>query len=266
MKQSTPPIRLLLDPPAAGAWNMAVDEALLEDAAATDQSTLRFYQWEEPTLSLGYFQNYTDRWQHAASSQVAVVRRASGGGAILHDIDLTYSFAVPARHALALDRLNFYQMVHTALIETLAQWGIQASLFSEAARHASSLAEHLPNVDLRKSQPFLCFERRSPGDVLVGQAKIAGSAQRRSAGAVLQHGSVLLARSQAAPELTGLKELVDIAIRPNELAEAWLARLGSILPITWQLGELSEELRHRAMVLAREKYASPAWVVDRFRS
>ena len=63
------PFRLLLDPPAAGAWNMAVDEALLEAAAAEGQCTLRFYRWQEPTLSLGYFQAYADRWQHAASSQ-----------------------------------------------------------------------------------------------------------------------------------------------------------------------------------------------------
>ena len=63
MISAIPPsaFRLLLDPPAAGAWNMAVDEALLEAAAAEGQCTLRFYQWAEPTLSLGYFQAYADR-------------------------------------------------------------------------------------------------------------------------------------------------------------------------------------------------------------
>ena len=61
---------LLLDPPAAGAWNMAVDETLLEAAAAEGQCTLRFYQWAEPTLSLGYFQAYADRNQHEASRRL----------------------------------------------------------------------------------------------------------------------------------------------------------------------------------------------------
>ena len=61
---------LLLDPPASGAWNMAVDEALLEAAAAEGQSDLRFYRWAEPTLSLGYFQTYGDRFQHEASRGV----------------------------------------------------------------------------------------------------------------------------------------------------------------------------------------------------
>ena len=122
---------LLLDPPASGAWNMAVDEVLLEAAAADGQCTLRFYRWEEPTLSLGYFQTYADRWQHEPSSHAAVVRRMSGGGAILHDAELTYSFAVPSHHPLANNRLGFYQAVHTALIEALAQWGIEAAMFAQ---------------------------------------------------------------------------------------------------------------------------------------
>ena len=125
------PFRLLLDPPASGAWNMAVDEVLLEAAAADGQCTLRFYRWEEPTLSLGYFQTYADRWQHEPSSHAAVVRRMSGGGAILHDAELTYSFAVPSHHPLANNRLGFYQAVHTALIEALAQWGIEAAMFAQ---------------------------------------------------------------------------------------------------------------------------------------
>ena len=76
---------LLLDPPASGAWNMAVDEALLEAAAADGQCTLRFYRWAEPTLSLGYFQAYCRPPAPPASAGCAVVRRPSGGGAILHD-------------------------------------------------------------------------------------------------------------------------------------------------------------------------------------
>ena len=74
---------------------MAVDEALLETAASLGVPTLRFYQWQEPTMSLGYFQEYADRLRHAASAGCPTVRRASGGGAIMHDRELTYSLAVP---------------------------------------------------------------------------------------------------------------------------------------------------------------------------
>jgi lipoate-protein ligase A len=245
------PFLLLLDPPASGAWNMAVDEVLWEAAAAEGQPALRFYQWQEPTLSLGYFQTYADRWQHEPSSRAAVVRRPSGGGAIMHDVELTYSVAVPSGHPLAKNRLGLYQAVHTTLIETLACWGIKATMVAQT--------EDGPR------QPFLCFQRRSPGDVLVGEHKIAGSAQRRSRGAVLQHGSVLLGRSIAAPELDGLRELVDKTIRAEELTEAWLARLAGRLAVAWHGSALSEPQRHRAATLAAEKYGSRAWTESRWR-
>src|SRR5438445_617792 len=84
------PCRLIHDLPGDGPWNMAVDEALLEDAARSGRPTLRFYGWAEPTLSLGYFQPYAQRASHPPSSRCAVVRRPTGGGAILHDAELTY--------------------------------------------------------------------------------------------------------------------------------------------------------------------------------
>ncbi len=86
-------IRLIIDPPATGPWNMAIDEVLAHSAAERGVNTLRFYSWDPPTLSLGYFQRATDRQTHISSSTCAWVRRTSGGGAILHDRELTYSFA-----------------------------------------------------------------------------------------------------------------------------------------------------------------------------
>jgi lipoate-protein ligase A len=280
---------LLLDPPAAGAWNMAVDEALLEAAAADGQCTLRFYRWAEPTLSLGYFQPYADRWQHAASGHCPAVRRTSGGGAILHDAELTYSFAVPNGHPLAADRLRFYQAVHAALIEVLAEWGIEATMLLAGQNETFSRRRHgdgsatstqpqadVPSAAKRRSfdrgqymfappvrQPFLCFQRRSPGDVLVSGIKVAGSAQRRCRGAVLQHGSVLLARSAAAPELPGIGDLAGRPIRPEEAIEAWLRRLAGALGLAWQSGTLSDAQRRRAAKLATDKYARPAWTENR---
>jgi lipoate-protein ligase A len=244
-----------MDPPAAGSWNMAVDDVLLEAAANEGRATLRFYRWQEPTLSLGYFQTYADRWQHAASGGAAVVRRVTGGGAIVHDLELTYSIALPEGHPLALGRLRLYRAVHAALIEALASWGIRATLFEPPTPSQNAPIE-----------PFLCFQRRSPGDVLLDGTKIAGSAQRRSRGAVLQHGSMLLARSSAAPELLGPRELADIIIEPEQLAEAWLAKLAGMLGSGCQPGKLTDSERGRAAQLAAEKHASRLWVESRGRN
>ena len=107
---------------------MALDEALLIAAETEGIATVRFYAWREPTLSLGYFQSHAVRAGHAASAPCTVVRRASGGGAILHDRELTYSIALPHWHELA-DRVEkLYFAAHETLIETLAELNIAATL------------------------------------------------------------------------------------------------------------------------------------------
>ena len=95
--------RLLADPPCPGPWNMAVDEVLLEWAAASGGCCWRTYAWAEPTLSLGYFQDYDRRRSHPPSVECAAVRRLTGGGAILHDAPHTTIVSRPnevraARH------------------------------------------------------------------------------------------------------------------------------------------------------------------------
>ena len=201
------------DAPGAGPGRRAV-------------ACLRFYRWSEPTLSLGYFQTYADRQEHPPSLPCAAVRRLTGGGAILHDAELTYSIVLPGSHPLAARRDELYQAVHGCLIEAL---GGSASRPGCARR---------PTRSTTGREPFLCFQRRSPGDVLIGRTKICGSAQRRRNGAVLQHGSLLWRASPAAPELPGV---ADIAAHPIELenaADLWLGGLGRRLgspgrPTTW---------------------------------
>jgi lipoate-protein ligase A len=239
--------RLFLDPPADGAWNMAVDEVLLDLAAESGECAWRFYRWSAPTLSLGYFQTYADRSLHAASQACSVVRRLTGGGAILHDHELTYSLVIPSDHPLARARQRLYAMVHTTLIETLADWSIVASLCPAQA----------------SDEPFLCFQRRAPGDVLVGHTKIAGSAQRRRRGAVLQHGSILLQRSAAAPELDSIEDLTGRTIPPEQLIEAWTPRIQRSLQLAWNQTPLSAPQLHAAHSLATAKYAAAPWTETR---
>jgi lipoate-protein ligase A len=236
---------------------MGVDEALLEAAASEGVSTLRFYQWRQPTLSLGYFQLYEERQEHPSSLECPAVRRISGGGAILHDLELTYCLALPDWHPLAVNRLRTYRVVHEALIGALSAWGIEARLVvcEEACKNPAT-----------ERQPFLCFQRRTRGDVVVGDAKIAGSAQRRCRGAVMQHGSVLLARSSAAPELAGLKEKSNTSINAEDIIQAWLSRLGPALGAQWRHDGLPERYARRAAELMNNKYDSIHWTKNRGRS
>lgn len=243
-------VDVLIDPPLSGPWNMAVDEALLDDSAQSGRTYWRFYQWQEPTLSLGYFQPYDDESRRYRERSLTMVRRLTGGGAILHDHELTYSVILPRGHALARHRDELYQVVHRSLVAVLKQWGLQPQLFvAGAARPAS--------------EPFLCFERRAPGDVLAGRSKVAGSAQRRRRGAVLQHGSVLLGASDAARHLPGVGELVECRVGADELARRWLPSLSGLLGGQWQPCSLSEEVRSRAADLLAGKYLTESWLRDR---
>lgn len=243
--------RLLIDGPAPGAWNMGVDEALLESAAGGGEPAARFYQWEEATLSLGYFQAHADRAAHPASAACPLVRRQTGGGAIVHDRELTYSVCVPKSHPLASDTQTLYDHWHGALIQALKELGAPAARCERAS-------------GLKKSEePFLCFQRRAAGDVLLGGYKIAGSAQRRGHGAVLQHGSILLAASPAAPELPGVAELAGVEISPAELIERWLPILGIGLGLRFRADSLLPSEVERSRKLAEYKYGGAAWTERR---
>jgi lipoate-protein ligase A len=259
---------LLVDPPKPGAWNMAADEALLDAADRSNVAAIRFYRWREPTLSLGYFQPIAQRADHPPSREVAVVRRLSGGGALVHDQELTYSLALPASQPLTQNHKSLYALVHQAFINTLHDLGIHARMQRDDSVNSTSPPEHPAEA------PFLCFQRHDPGDVLMsgsgGQpVKILGSAQRRRRGALLQHGSLLLATSRSAPELSGLDELVhhepDHSNRLGyaKLMELWClyikVNLGlDLLPSHWSPRQLDCIQQYQ-----QAKYCCPSWTEAR---
>jgi lipoate-protein ligase A len=246
-RQRGTPFRFIDDPPSGGAWQMAVDEALLESAADGAGDTLRVYGWAEPTLSLGYFQDYAERTTHRASQNCALVRRQTGGGAILHDRELTYSLAVSVEHPLAEDALRLYNTVHQTLIESLQEFQIRARLCAAGA----------PSTGVM--QPFLCFQRRTIGDILLGEAKICGSAQRRRRGAVLQHGSLLWAGSPQAPELPGIEELTGNRVNQAEFTMAWRLRLIEAFGLELDRRGLTSTELDLVRSLAVEKYDCARW-------
>lgn len=245
-----PPCRLIIDGPASGFWQMAVDETLLE-SAAEGQATLRFYEWSEPTLSLGYFQDYGEREAHRASRDCPLVRRQTGGGAILHDQELTYSLALPLAHPLAADAMRLYRAAHAALVDTLGSFGIESQMRAGDGPSRATADS--------AGEPFLCFQRRSGGDVLVDGVKVCGSAQRRRRGAILQHGSLLLAASPAAPELPGIMQLRGSCPPLTDIRDGWAREMAFQLGLTLEMQSLGDLEWDRVRTLTVEKYDSAAW-------
>jgi lipoate-protein ligase A len=171
-------IRLLPFRRAPGPWQMAADEAMLERASAGEAS-LRFYAWEPATVSLGYFQKHEERLANPRLAAYPWVRRCTGGGAIIHDQDLTYAFALSAGLRGSLTPLEWHHRFHQALVEVLQRRRVAAELQGGSRK---------PQQELE----YLCFAVPQPGDVMLEGQKIIGGAQRLRRGGLLQHGSIQL--------------------------------------------------------------------------
>ncbi len=253
--------RLIIDDPQPGSWNMAIDQALLESANFRQEITLRWYQWAPPTLSLGYFQSYADRQQHDASLVCDVVRRASGGGAIVHDHEWTYSLSLPAENRLARIHENLVDQVHGAIIDTLRQFEVVAQFFSHVWIDPTDLA-HLPD----RPHPFLCFLRRTGNDLVIGPHKVCGSAQRRVDGAILQHGSLLMKRSKHAPELPGVVDLAkkQIGIEENPRFVALLtSNIAKSLDLVFEQQPPTDGEIELAKLIEISRFANSHWTCKR---
>ena len=238
---------------ADGASNMATDEALLE-AVAHDPSVAYFrtYGWTEPTLSLGYFQTLSEALSDPRWREVALVRRPTGGGAIWHDREITYALAVPRDHPLSRQSKVLYQAVHGAIAALLDETGVSARRRGEAGAS-----------DPRTPRPFLCFTDCDAEDLVLGTAKVVGSAQRRRAGAVLQHGSLLLARSPHTPELPGVAELASASDPPRRWAERLASRVPVAIGFRTQAVDWPPDIVRLAASIAENIYRNSSWTSRR---
>ncbi len=261
---------------------MAIDQAILESSSTAGvglvKPTLRFYGWSEPTLSLGYFQGLNQRSKHVASQSLAAVRRSTGGGAIVHDRELTYSLVVPREcQPKLLERASaigavpeFYDAMHQAIIDSLAELGCRSEMHGVSDHEVSDHnleSNRDANTDgltqERSEEPFLCFQRRSSWDIVASGYKIVGSAQRRVRGSVLQHGSVLLSSSPSAPQLPGASDLVSTRVASPDLSRAVVERLAERLRIRWIGGSLEPNERALASQIREQRFADAAWLARR---
>ena len=243
-----PDVRLLPFAARSGAGNMAADEAMLLSAAEGGIASLRIYTWTEPTLTLGYFQEADARLNDDRIQDLAWVRRATGGATIVHDpaCEVTYSLALPAGPDWQPKGESWICRMHGFLREAMQSvWGIESELVVCGRE--------------QKLGPLLCFLHQTPGDLLADGHKIAGSAQRKHKGALLQHGSILLRQSPFAPALPGICELTGTAISLDELTVALTRRFA--VETGWHLhpGSWTDDESTAMARIETEKYASLQW-------
>ncbi len=263
--------RLVKTPPASGAWNMAVDEAILEAVGrGASPPTLRLYAWDPPCLSLGYAQSIADvDRSRLAAHGWHLVRRPTGGRAILHADELTYSVIGSHREPLlAGGVLQSYRRIAQALLDALHRLGVPAQANSQATAENPTAAA-------------VCFEAPSNYEITVQGKKVIGSAQARRKDGILQHGTL--------PLRGDLTRICDVLVYPDEtsrrqaglhlLERATTLEAARRCPVAWEEAAaafeaafshlLRQPLREttlspgevsRAARLVEEKFAHPSWV------
>jgi lipoyl(octanoyl) transferase len=178
------PWRLLLSPPLGGPENMALDEALMARARRRGETVLRVYGWSTPTLSLGRNQRAAGLYRESVLAErgIDVVRRPTGGRALLHHREITYSVTGPCDDTGAL--LTAYGRINALLCHALASLEVPVQIAAPASRAAAP-----------SGAP--CFAEPARGELTVRGRKLVGSAQWRERGAMLQHGSILVDDDQS---------------------------------------------------------------------
>lgn len=226
--------------PRSAAMNMATDEALLGMA---EVPSIRFYRWNSPALSFGYFGKFADVADYAAKRDL--VRRWTGGGIVLHGDDLTYSIIIPAREPVfAESSISIYATIHKALRDALVTNGESAELASVAGvADAGSVVDDSESVreQDRGYNGHQCFANPAYADVLVNGRKVAGAAHRRTRAGLLHQGS----------------------IQHVDLTEDFPVQFARALGEDCAECELKSGIVKRAVEISAQKYATQAWAQRR---
>jgi lipoyl(octanoyl) transferase len=261
--------RLLLDPGLPGSRQMAIDEALYRAVSGATVPVLRLYTWQRPTLSLGYFQKHevvVDK-VFCVRNNIDIVRRLTGGRAVLHDREITYAVAASLESGIFEGRSlqETYHLIAGALNAGLEGLGLdQSSILLESTPAATA-------AEAPESRLPQCFVTVSRYEISRHSKKIIGSAQKRSRDRFLQHGSILLdfdirlqqgcVRLPAADiesRIAPLNRLLGRQLSFDEIARSLTSAFASTFDVRMVADPLTgEELRE--VDLLEEKYKSPEW-------
>ena len=242
---------------------MAVDEMLLDGTSTSASFTLRFYAWRVPTVSLGYMQPWRQGIDAELARRLAVdlVRRPTGGRAVLHSDELTYSLVGPSEYGpLAGGVVETYRRVAEGLCRGLRHLGADVDVVRPVGREE------------RRGRTGACFSSRSRYELTHGDSKLVGSAQRRSDGRVLQHGSIPIGRpdarfwrvlgadgAEAAASTACLEEVLGRRPSPRALSNHLARSISAVMGLPTRQGVLSARER-RAAADRLHRHSSQAWV------
>jgi lipoyl(octanoyl) transferase len=214
--------------PHSAATNMAIDEALLEGATVP---VIRFYRWQSPALSFGYFGRFADVASYQRERDL--VRRWTGGGIVFHGEDLTYSIVIPVGNpAFCESSMSIYEKIHRALCDALSETG-QRAVVAAGADRGGVTGVNDPGCS--------CFESPVRADVMINGRKIAGAAQRRTRRGLLQQGS----------------------IQGIELGNNLTEHFAHVLSRNCRMQIVDEEILNRARELSEQKYGAESWLRKR---
>lgn len=231
-----------------GPEAMASDEILLDSLEHHD-AALRFYTWEEPTLTLGYFQKHSLINSNSNLLQLPWLRRASGGEALVHHHELTYAIAVKETVTGSKTTL-FQEKFHLAIRKAIQKLGL--------------IAPESPKKEQKLDQNnLLCFLHHTTQDLTLGFSKIVGSAQRKKKDCVLQHGGILLKQSPYTPQLPGIKELTGVEVKAEALENQIIQELE--ISLGWSFKTSPWSFREKELItnLTESRYKSPDWNLKR---
>lgn len=263
--------RLIITPPSAGAWNMSVDEAILSTVIkGTSPPTLRMYSWSPFCLSLGHSQAVADvNTDFLKRAGWDLVRRPTGGRAILHADEMTYSVCAPIDdHHVHGGVIESYRKISACLLRALEMLGV----------HADSNLKNTEENHLSKDP--VCFQYPSDYEITFSGKKIIGSAQARRANALLQHGAIPLSgditriisclafdtqeqREKSSKELRSRAGTLEEAGLPNvsweNLVQAMVSAFEEVFVLELIEADLSDEEQSLARELVQQKYDHPDW-------
>ena len=279
--------RLIKDGYHNGFMNMAIDEAIMiAHREGLVSPTIRFYQWSPPAVSLGYFQDLKKEIDIDACQDMGVdiVRRPTGGKAVLHDKELTYSFVIKEDHPLVNDSiLETYKKISGGIIKGLSCLGVKAELVPvrEKLKNDSLNKEKISKI-LHPDIKSICFSVPSQYEVQVNGKKIVGSAQVRKGGIVLQHGSLLIKlekdklfsvfnfpsvqvreKLKSRFNATSLEEILKKRIDFSELSEILPRGFEEEFGVKLVEGKLTEQEEKVSKDLFENKYSTYEWNYER---